>query len=114
MSDFGKVAGTELNAGKCEGMWLGNVDTRHMRNDLFGIKWKSSMRCVGIYFGKDHRTNYKKNWSEKLESIESCLMKWEKRDLINIIWKGSGFEDSGTAKDNTVCNYITCSSRCYF
>ena len=32
----------------------------------------------------------------------------------NIIWKGSGYDDSGTAKDNTVCNYITCSSRCYF
>ena len=81
LSDFGNVAGTVLNAGKCEGMWLGNVDTRHIRNDLFVIKWKSSMRCLGIYFGKDHHTNYKKKWSEKLESIESCLLKLEKRDL---------------------------------
>ena len=31
-----------------------------------------------------------------------------------IIWKGSGYEDSGTAKDNIVGNYITCSSRRYF
>ena len=58
LSDFGKVAGTVLNAGKCEGMWLGNVDTRHIRNDLFGIKGKSSVRCLGIYFDKDHHTNY--------------------------------------------------------
>ena len=58
LSDFGKVAGTVLNAGKGEGLWLGNVDTRHIRNDLFGIKWKSSMRCLGVYFGKGHHTNY--------------------------------------------------------
>ena len=79
ISKFGMIAGTLLNIGKCEGLCLGS--NKQIATDLFGIKWKNSIRCLGIYVGWDYAKNYQMNRLEKLEKIKSCLEKWKNRDL---------------------------------
>jgi len=51
-------------------------------NDVsFGLRWKKSIRCLGIYIGHDEDYNYTNNWSKKIEHINDCLKRWSQRDL---------------------------------
>ena len=44
LNDFGRASSLELNVEKCEGFGLG----RDKNCKLFGIKWPSHFRCLGI------------------------------------------------------------------
>ena len=81
LSDFGRAAGVILNVSKCEGLWFENSVIRQFNKAAFGITWKKSIRCLGIYIGQDEDMNHQKNWFEKLENIRTCLSKWKSRDL---------------------------------
>ena len=49
--------------------------------NLLGIKWPEQLRCLGVYLGHNKLINVKKNFEEKVESIENTLSKWQQREL---------------------------------
>ena len=54
LEQFGKIAGTKLNKGKCEGLWIGSSKNRQNTCTLYNIKWtKEPIRYLGIYIGYD-------------------------------------------------------------
>ena len=55
LNDFGKHAGTMLNLKKCEGMWIGVDKDRQENGNLFGIKWPSSIKYLGVYLGHNKK-----------------------------------------------------------
>ena len=59
IEEFGRLAGTKLNIGKCEGLWLGK--DKHLQENckLFGMKWPQALSCLGIYVGHDKGRNEK-------------------------------------------------------
>ena len=81
MSNFGKVAGPVLNISKCEAMKIGKIGNTGVERNVFGIKWKDNIRCLGIFVGHNTEVNHNKNWVSKVENIQSCLDKWSSRDL---------------------------------
>ena len=66
INEFGRIAGTKLSIGKCEGLWLGK--DKHLQENckLFGMKWPKAMRCLGIFVGHDKERNEKLNWLDRL------------------------------------------------
>ena len=78
---FGHLSGLRLNIDKSEGLWLGKDKNLQIKCDLFGVKWPETFRCLGIYLGHNKQLNDRKNFEEKVDSIEVILKKWEKRDL---------------------------------
>jgi len=81
LHEFGYIAGPLLNVNKCEAMQIGAVDRNNRHRNLFGLKWKSSIRCLGIFVGHNNEDNFFNNWSSKLENIKMCLDRWTCRDL---------------------------------
>ena len=81
LNNFGSVSGLTLNIGKCEGLWIGSAKNRQDNCTLFGINWPETIKYLGIYIGHNKETLNKKNWSEKIPEIESCLDSWSRRDL---------------------------------
>ena len=67
-------AGTKLNLQKCEAMWLGNWGDTANKRDLFGIQWKETLRCLGIYVGLNYNEQYKYNWQDKIDKILYCTV----------------------------------------
>ena len=79
---FSNVAGTVLNKGKCEGLWLGSFKERQDGCNLLDIKWPTEpIRCLGIYIGHRKQDTDFLNWTIKLEKIEAQLHRWKQRDL---------------------------------
>ena len=79
---FGKIAGTELNLSKCEGLWIGSYKQRQRACNLCGIKWpEKPIRYLGIYIGHDQKECFKLNFEDKLTSIDEVLKQAEKRNL---------------------------------
>ena len=56
-----------LNLKKCEGMWIGVDKDRQENSNLFGIKWPSSIKYLGVYLGHNKEANLKSNWDEQIE-----------------------------------------------
>ena len=81
LDKFGKVAGTVLNNSKCEGLWLGKDKQQQNGCKIFGLKWPNQIKCLGIYMGHNKELNNIRNWVEKINDVESLLMRWKKRDL---------------------------------
>ena len=61
LRDFGRVSDPKLNIEKCEGFWLGRDKMLQHNCKLFGIKWQSIFRCLGIYLGYNWQLNETKN-----------------------------------------------------
>ena len=79
---FGKIASTELNLSKCEGLWIGSDKQRQHYCNLCSIKWpKKPIRYLGIYIGHDQKECYKLNYEDKIASIDEVLKHAEKRNL---------------------------------
>ena len=81
IEEFGQLAGTKLNIGKCEGLWLGKDKHLQKNCKLFGMKWPKAMRCLGIFIGHDKERNEKLNWFDKIEKMRQSIASWSKRDL---------------------------------
>ena len=81
IEEFGQLAGTKLNIGKCEGLWLGKDKHLQKNCKLFGMKWPKAMRCLGIFIGHDKERNEKLNWFDKIEKMRQSIAAWSKRDL---------------------------------
>ena len=81
INEFGRIAGTKLSIGKCEGLWLGK--DKHLQENckLFGMIWPTAMRCLGIFVGHDKERNEKLNWLDKIDKIRQLILSWSKRDL---------------------------------
>ena len=58
-----------LNLKKCEGMWIGVDKDRQENGNLFGIKWPSSIKYLGVYLGHNKEANLKSNWDEKMNIL---------------------------------------------
>jgi hypothetical protein len=43
---------------------------------LFGFKWPSQFRYLGIYLGYDKDANYDMNWNRKIDKIKDILNAW--------------------------------------
>ena len=41
--------------------------------NLFGIKWPSSIKYLGVYLGHNKEGNLKSNWDEKKQHIKQTL-----------------------------------------
>ena len=80
LESFGKKSGLILNIPKCEGLMLGK-DLLSCNSEIFGIKWLSQIRCLGVYLGYDTQENETKNFTDKIKQIETLLKGWQKRDL---------------------------------
>ena len=79
---FGKIAGTELNLSKCEGLWMGSYKQRQQACNLCGIKWpEKPIRYLGIHIGHDQKECFKLNFKDKLTRIDEVLKQTEKRNL---------------------------------
>ena len=78
---YGNLSGLILNIEKCEGLWLWRDKALQLICNLFGIKWPEQLRCLGVYLGHNKLINVKKNFVEKVESIENILSKWQQREL---------------------------------
>ena len=81
LNEFGNIAGPLLNIGKCEAMQIGRIQRATNYKNLFGLKWKRSIRCLGIYVGHNTEENFRNNWTSKFNNIKTCLEKWSCRDL---------------------------------
>ena len=55
-----------------------------LMESVYGIQWKSSMRCLGVYVGSCSKLNLQHNWYDKIDQINTLLLRWEKRDLTLI------------------------------
>ena len=80
LHNFQKCSGLEVNLSKTEGMWLGanrSNETKH-----FGIGWPSEpVFALGIHFSNNDTVSFKKNFDQRLISMENLLNLWYPRNL---------------------------------
>ena len=81
LKKFGNISGLVLNTEKCEGFWLGKDKFQQTSCKLFGIKWPSMFRYLGIYMGHNKNSTNTKNFDEKINYIDTILKKWKNRNL---------------------------------
>jgi hypothetical protein len=87
--NFGNLAGPLLNLHKTEAIYLGNQNLSNNINyqatvngSVYEINFpKQPIRCLGVYIGGTPESQDKKNWFEKLNSIEKTLNSWKQRHL---------------------------------
>ena len=79
IATYSSVSGLTLNIDKTEAMWIGNFSYR--KETLFGFKWSSAIRFLGIYIGYDTEETHRYNWINKLETFQKTLDCWRTRDL---------------------------------
>ena len=80
LDEFGKFSGTKLNMAKCEGLWLGKSKQNQHNCKLFGFKWPTVLRCLGVYLGYNEHSKAQLNWTDKLNTVHFVLSLWFKRD----------------------------------
>ena len=82
LEQFGKIAGTKLNIGKCEGLWIGSSKNRQNTCTLYNIKWtKEPIRYLGIYIGYDSQKWFKLNFENRIRQVDEVLAQAAKRNL---------------------------------
>ena len=82
LEQFGKIAGTKLNIGKYEGLWIGSSKNRQNTCTLYNIKWtKEPIRYLGIYSGYDSQKCFKLNFENRIKQVDEVLTQSAKRNL---------------------------------
>ena len=82
LEQFGKIAGTKLNIGKCEELWIGSSKNRQNACTLYNIKWtKEPIRYLGIYIGYDSQKCFKLNFENRIRQVDEVLAQAAKRNL---------------------------------
>ena len=88
LEKFGRVAGTQLNLTKCEGLWVGAYKNRQQSCTLCGIKWPTTpIRYLGIYISHGSQQCYKLNFESKISNTDNLLKEAQKK-AVDLIWKG--------------------------
>ena len=82
LKQFGKIAGTKLNIGKYDGLWIGSSNNRQNACTLYNIKWtKEPIRYLGIYIGYDSQKCFKLNFENRIRQVDEVLTQAAKRNL---------------------------------
>ena len=75
---FSKLAGTELNLDKCEGLWIGKSKANQNNCNNLGMKWPlDPIRYLGIYIGHNKTECTYKNWHKKVELLKETIKNWK-------------------------------------
>lgn len=78
---FGNFSGLKLNKQKTTGLWIGNLKFR-APTTLHNISITNDhVKALGIYFGTNKAECHKLNWDSKLESCQTLINAWNKRNL---------------------------------
>ena len=81
IQDFSSVSGLHLNLDKTEGLTIGSLKN-HRPNVDPRIKWPTEpIRYLGIYIGYNFNVCDKKNWTDKLDSMQKLIDCWRTREL---------------------------------
>ncbi len=76
---FGKLSGLRMNTKKTEAIWLGNVPTFKLPNN---IKWSDKpIKVLGVYIGWDLMQAYQLSITTKIVNIKNMLHSWKHRKL---------------------------------
>ena len=89
LSLFEKCSGLKINPAKSEMLWLGSL--RHRKDTICNLQLSDDpVYALGVHFTYDIELSHKKNFFEKLGSLQKTLSVWSRRDLsiyggINIV-----------------------------
>jgi len=77
---FKNISGLKINSTKTEGMWIGS--SKENKAKPLGIKCPNDpIKALGVYFTYDLKLLKKKNFIERLDSIEKLINIWSSRGL---------------------------------
>ena len=79
MKQFGKLARLKLNLDKTKIMLLGTLKGKHKNVD--NLECIDNIKSLGIYVGHDREYCIERNWTDKINKIESMLKMWRERSL---------------------------------
>ena len=79
MKQFGELAGLKLNLNKTEIMLLGTLKGKHKNID--NLECIDNIKSLGIYVWHDREYCIGRNWTDKINKIESMLKMWRERSL---------------------------------
>ena len=83
ITNFKKVSGLAINKEKSEAFWLGRNKTQNIKP--LGLKWKQTIKLLGIYISYDKSWMNAQNFDAKLVNVKKKLKMEGKR--FNNIWK---------------------------
>ena len=82
VGEFGENAGLKLNFEKTKIILLGSL--RQSMNICNNIECTESVKSLGVCIGYDTELCVSKNWTEKINKMESLLQRWRDRSLTII------------------------------
>jgi len=83
LDDFEKVSGLKLNIMKTEAMWIGSLQS--CEDEPLGFKWKTCVKCLGIFITYDAKIPVEKNFKQRLKKIVNLINLWKSRGLSSFI-----------------------------
>ena len=80
INQFSVFSNLEINTNKTEAMWLGS--RAGCRDEHGGIKWKSKLKILGIFFSNQISASLNNdNWNKRINRIKELIILWSKRNL---------------------------------
>ena len=79
LTKFEKSSGLKINIDKTEAMWIGS--DKYRKETPLNVKWKTSLKILGIYFSYDNTEALNLNYNSKIADLEKTLNLWKMRDL---------------------------------
>ena len=73
------LSGLKINRAKSEGLWLGANKNNNQKP--LGLKWKTSIKLLGIHISYDKDYMQKQNFYSKIPKIQNILNRWKQRNL---------------------------------
>ena len=87
LQKFGKISGLCLNERKTKAVWLGKDKNRKAKP--LNLNWTDDpIRILGTFHSYNKQKNLKKNFTIKVQKIQTVLDMWRSRDLT-VFWKSS-------------------------
>ena len=80
LNDFEKVSGLKLNVMKTEAMWIGSLQNHE--DEALGFKWKTCVKCLGIFITYDVKILVEKNFKQRLKKIANLINLWKSRGSV--------------------------------
>ena len=79
LKHFEACSGLKVNNTKTDAMWIGSCSNE--TSSPLGLKWRKSVKALGIHFSYDTAEMSQKNFCEKLKSIQEQIQIWKWRGL---------------------------------
>ena len=86
LNDFEKVSGLKLNVMKTEAMWIGSL--QNCEDEALGFKWKTCVKCLGIFITYDVKILVEKNFKQRLKKIANLINLWKSRGSVAFLLVG--------------------------